>query len=66
MTNVLTRSEQAVLELLADGHTCREAAERRHASYFTVDAQRKMIREKLHARNMAHAVAIAFRRGLLQ
>lgn len=64
-TNDLTAREIGLLQLLADGDTFDTAATRLGLSVETVKDRTKMIRRKLGARNTPHAVAIAFRAGLL-
>jgi DNA-binding response OmpR family regulator len=62
----LTGREQQVLTLLADGFTPAQVAEDLTISPSTVGTHIEHIYEKLGARTRAHAVGIAFRRGLLE
>jgi DNA-binding CsgD family transcriptional regulator len=52
-----------VLILSAEGLTAREVADRFGTSPDTVRTQRERLITKLGARNMAHAVALAFASG---
>ena len=62
---VLASHLQRTLEALADGHTVIEMAQLEHVSPNTVKQRLRTLYEKLNARNQAHAVAIAFRLGVL-
>ena len=62
---VLAGHLQRTLEALADGHTVVEMAQLEHVSPNTVKQRLRTLYEKLNARNQAHAVAIAFRLGVL-
>jgi len=57
----LSDQETAVLRLASDGLTDREIAQRLNVSEKTVDTYWSRIRQKLHARNRTHAVAIAYK-----
>ncbi|HZR91410.1 MAG TPA: helix-turn-helix transcriptional regulator [Gaiellaceae bacterium] len=57
--------ELELLELMADGLTDVEIAERLSISAKTMRSRLHALRMKMHARTRTHAVAIAFRRGLL-
>ena len=59
----LTEREREVLELLADGLTTAEVAERLSLSEHTVRSRVKAALGKLGARNREHAIAIAIREG---
>lgn len=61
----LTTPELEVLRAAADGLSARETAEALVKSHHTVIAQRRAIQAKLGARNLPHAIALAFRRRLL-
>lgn len=63
---VLASHLQRTLEALADGHTVIEMAQLEHVSPNTVKQRLRTLYEKLNARNQAHAVAIAFRLGVLR
>lgn len=54
----LTPREAVVLALVASGQTCREIGQELGISHRTVETHTDNIRSKLHARNLAHAVAI--------
>lgn len=62
---LLTRREQEVLKLIADGLTNGEIAEKTYVSTLTVDTHRKNLLVKLGARNSAALVRIALEKGLL-
>ena len=62
----LTYRERDVLSGLADGETAKETARRLHLSSETVRAYRKRVIAKLGARNGPHAVAEAFKRGIIR
>ena len=54
-----------VLRLMAEGLTDRQIGERLHIASSTVAGHTLAIYARLSARNRAHAVALAFRRGIL-
>jgi hypothetical protein len=54
-----------VLETAAMGLSARETAERLAKSEHTIVAQRRAIQAKLGARNLVHAVALAYQSGVL-
>ncbi|MEU8244414.1 helix-turn-helix transcriptional regulator [Actinoplanes missouriensis] len=57
---------QEIVESLAVGETAREAAARLFISPNTVKSRLKALYQQLGARDQAHAVAIAFRLGILR
>lgn len=61
----LTRREMEVLNFLAGGMTSNEISKILQISNHTVDWYMNGIQDKLGARNRQHAVAIAFRQGLI-
>ena len=61
----MTRREMETLGLLAEGFTSNEMGSTLGLSAHTVDWYMNGIQVKLDARNRHHAVAIAFRRGLI-
>jgi DNA-binding CsgD family transcriptional regulator len=61
----LSRPELDVLRAAAEGLSARETADRLIKSEHTVMAQRRAIEAKLGARNLSHAIALAFRRRVL-
>ncbi len=61
----ITRRQRQILQLLADGLTTAEAAERLGLSGETVRTHAKATLPRLGARDRAHAVAIALRAGLI-
>lgn len=60
----LSPREREVLQLLAEGHSTKEIAERLHVSTNTVDTHRGHIMEKLDIRTFASLVKYAIREGL--
>jgi DNA-binding CsgD family transcriptional regulator len=54
-----------VLRAAADGLSAKETAQKLVKSQHTVIAQRRTILAKLGARNLPHAIALAFRRRAL-
>ena len=60
-----TEREQQVLRLIADGLVNREIGHRLYLSEETVKSHVRHLLAKLQARSRAHAVAIGFRRQLL-
>ena len=61
----LSARELDVLDLVASGYSDNEIAVRIGVSAATVNTHLRHVYAKLRARNRAHAVAIALRRGLL-
>lgn len=61
----LSTPERAVLEAAADGLSAKETADRLVKSKHTIVAQRRALQAKLGARNLPHAIALAFREELL-
>jgi DNA-binding NarL/FixJ family response regulator len=62
---MITRRESSVLQLLAEGFTNQEIAEKLFISPLTVDSHRKNLIVKLQARNTASLIKIASDRGLV-
>lgn len=61
----LTRREEEILLGLADGLMVNEIAAELHIAAETAKGHAQSLRQKLGARNAAHAVALAYHRGLL-
>jgi len=61
----LSTREFEVLHAAAEGLSAKETAEKLVKSQHTVIAQRRAIQAKLGARNLPHAIALAFRRHVL-
>jgi DNA-binding NarL/FixJ family response regulator len=61
-----SQRELELLALMADGLTDVEIAEKLSISAKTMRSRLHALRMKMHARTRTHAVAIAFRRGLLE
>ena len=61
----LSRPELEVLRAAAEGLSAKETAEKLVKSQHTVIAQRRAIQAKLGARNLCHAIALAFRQHVL-
>jgi DNA-binding NarL/FixJ family response regulator len=62
----LTVREIEILNLIAAGCTAREVSDRMEITYKTVENHKQRIFGKLGVQNQAHAVSIAFRRGILE
>ena len=62
---ILTRREQEILVLIAEGLTNPEMAEKLFVSPWTVDSHRKSIMTKLNTKNTALLVKYAMENGLL-
>ena len=66
MRNLWVRPHEVrVLQAVADGRTAFEASVELGLSYSTVRTYIKTARERLGASNTTHAVALAFRQGLI-
>lgn len=63
---LITLQERELLHLAAEGHLQKEIAHQMDASLDQVENTIRRIRGKLGAKNITHAVALAFRQGLLQ
>jgi DNA-binding NarL/FixJ family response regulator len=61
----LSERECEVLALIAEGYTSKDIGERLHVAEETVKSHVTNVLGYLGARNRAHAVVIALRRGLL-
>jgi DNA-binding NarL/FixJ family response regulator len=61
----VTKRQQQILQLLADGHSTATLANRLGLSRETVKTHTKQILARLEARDRAHAVAIALRSSLI-
>lgn len=61
----LTAVEKAVLIAAAAGHSVPETAAKSGRSVETVKSHRRSILKKWRVRNMTHAVALGFERGIL-
>nr|WP_210294149.1 LuxR family transcriptional regulator [Rhizobium sp. BK060] len=61
----LTRREMEILQYLAEGMTSVEIGKRLKISNHTVDWYMNGLQDKLKAKNRQHAVAVAFRHGLI-
>ncbi|MBI5095761.1 MAG: response regulator transcription factor [Candidatus Hydrogenedentes bacterium] len=60
----LSPREREVLQLLAEGHSTKEVAERLHVSTNTIETHRGRIMEKLNIHTFASLVKYAIREGL--
>ena len=60
-----TPRETEVLQLICDGLVNREIGERLFLSEETVKSHVRHLLAKLQARSLAHAVAVGFRRGII-
>jgi len=61
----ITAREKEVLELMANGHSNQAIGERLSISVKTVEAHRARLFKKLGASNVADAVLLAIRTGLV-
>ena len=66
MTDQLTPKEVEVLEFTEQGLDWRQIAEKMGVSRHTIASHKIALRRKLGARNMAHAVVLAYQRGILK
>lgn len=64
-TVVVTRREKEVLELIAEGYTNGEIADRLFVSVSTIDTHRKNLLEKFEVRNTASLVRIAMQQKII-
>jgi len=62
----VTRRELDVLGLVAEGLSTREISRRLWVTEETVKTHVRRLHDRLGARSRAHAVAIAFRKGILR
>lgn len=62
---LITRREKEVLELLAEGLTNHEIASRLFVSTTTIDSHRKSLLAKLHAKNTAELIKLAFHHKII-
>jgi DNA-binding NarL/FixJ family response regulator len=63
--DALSEREREVLQLIAEGHSCKEVAELLSISPATVETHRTHILQKLDVHNTAELVLYAFRRGVV-
>ena len=64
-TPVLTRREREILELIAQGLTNQDIADKLFISYTTVDSHRKSLLHKFGAKNVAVLINLATKNGFL-
>ncbi len=64
-TAPLTEREREVLQLLAEGHSAKEIAEKLFVSVKTVEVHRWKLMKKLGLKNLAELVKFAIREGLI-
>jgi DNA-binding NarL/FixJ family response regulator len=65
-SDLLTRRELEVLQLLAEGQTARDAASKLHISVKTVETHRRNMMEKLELKNMSELIRYAIREGIVK
>ncbi len=65
-SDVLTRRELEVLQLLAEGKTAKETGSKLHISVKTVETHRRNIMEKLDFKNVSELIRYAIREGIIQ
>lgn len=63
--DVLTPRQRQILQMIAEGHSTRETAERLHVSVKTVETHRAQIMERLGIYDLAGLVRFAIRAGLV-
>lgn len=66
VANNLSKYQIKILQQFADGASAREIAENEKTSPSSIESVRTQIFCNLGATNMTHAVAIAFREGVLK
>lgn len=62
---ILTQREREIMQLIAEGLTTREIADKLCISIKTVETHRSHLKEKLNARNMAELIQYAVHKGLI-
>lgn len=62
----LTKTEVAIIKMIAGGDSTKAIADKRQLSYLTVESHRKNILRKLKAKNMAEVIAFAAKHGLVE
>lgn len=62
----LTLRERQILQLVAEGNSSKEIAERLNLSLKTVETHRTRVMDKLDARNVADMVRYAIRQGIVE
>jgi len=60
----LTSREREVLQLIAEGHSARDIAQRLHLSVKTIETHRRQMMEKLGIHSVADLTKFAIREGL--
>lgn len=61
----LSERETEILKLSAEGHSLKQIAVLLNISEDTVDTHSRNVVSKLEAKNMKHAIANAFRNGII-
>ena len=61
----LTQSEIEIVKLIADGHSTKDIALKKHISFHTVVTHRKNIFRKLEINNVTELIRFAVRQGLI-
>lgn len=64
--SILTRREEEVLKLVAEGLTNKEIGEYLFISHRTVDTHRTNLMRKLNINNAAGLIRFAFKSGIIQ
>jgi DNA-binding NarL/FixJ family response regulator len=64
--DVLTPRQRQILQLIAEGQSTRQIAERLHVSVKTVETHRAQLMERLGIRDVAGLVRFAIRTGLIE
>ena len=65
LIEALSSREREILQLVADGKTSREIAERLSISPKTVDTYRSRLMRKINVKNMTGLIKFAIHRGII-
>lgn len=63
---MLTARQKEILARSANGERMKQIADALRSNLDAVNSERFRIRQTLQAKNMPHAIAIAFRRGIIE
>jgi DNA-binding NarL/FixJ family response regulator len=64
INNLLTETEQQIIEMLAQGETKKYTAKKLEISYYSLCKHTENILKKTNARNTTHAVYLALRTSI--
>lgn len=65
-TLILSKRELEILQLAANGLSSKQIANQLNLSSHTIDTHNRNVVSKLQATSMKHAIAIGFRRGIIE